>query len=124
MQLKIILLSLVKGLASDDKHTCILSSKALCLASESETIDYNNLFTIHDALTTKIMEVSTYLKTAFTNFLKNSQNEGQQIQESHIMALPEIYEKDQLEIEDVNYKDAINKNILEILATLAKTIKF
>ncbi|CAF1257950.1 unnamed protein product [Rotaria sp. Silwood1] len=111
---------LTKALNSNDKQTCILSAKALYLASETHELGNDVLIELKEHIENKINDVIVYSTVAYTRGLvKLSSNEGS-IMKSHMECLPKIYVFDDLQLDEETFADTVNNNILSVLLNVSK----
>ncbi|CAF3842792.1 unnamed protein product, partial [Rotaria sp. Silwood1] len=111
---------LTKALNSNHKQTCILSAKALYLASETHELGNDVLIELKEHIENKINDVIVYSTVAYTRGLvKLSSNEGS-IMKSHMECLPKIYVFDDLQLDEETFADTVNNNILSVLLNVSK----
>ncbi|CAF1188694.1 unnamed protein product [Didymodactylos carnosus] len=115
---------LARALNSKDKQTRILSAKALYIALETHDINNDILIELRDHVDDRIHDVSVYSTVVYARGLAKLSLTEKPILASHIEFLPTIYVFDDLQLDEKNFSDIINKNILSILLNQANNKQF
>ncbi|CAF4288772.1 unnamed protein product [Rotaria sp. Silwood2] len=100
--------NLVKAIDCDDRQTCILSAKALYLASERHTIRNSALLALREHVDSNISDVSVYSTVAYARGLRKLSSAKEPIMKSHIDFLSNIYEREELQLEAENFTVLVN----------------
>ncbi|CAF3352137.1 unnamed protein product [Rotaria sp. Silwood2] len=111
--------NLVKALNSNNKQTCILSAKSLYLVSKAQCIKNNFLVALKEHVDNSISDVSLYSTVAYTQGLEKLSSAGQPIMTSHIDFLSNVYAFEELQLEEEDFTDVVNRNILSTLWNVA-----
>ncbi|CAF3758398.1 unnamed protein product [Rotaria sordida] len=115
---------LAEILSSNNKQTRILSGKSLYLATKSHDINNNILVELREHIHDDIHNVCVYSTVAYARGLAKLSSENEPIMTSHIEFLSIIYVFDNLQLDNENFTDEVNENILLVLLNESKKQKF
>ncbi|CAF4613920.1 unnamed protein product, partial [Rotaria sp. Silwood2] len=115
---------LTRALNSNDKQTRILSAKSLYLARDKHDIHNGLLIELRDYVNDEVTDVSVYSTVVYAQGLvKLSLNEESNMK-GHLDFLPRIYVYEDLQLDEENFTNKVNENILSVLFSQCKKTKF
>ncbi|CAF4786927.1 unnamed protein product, partial [Rotaria sp. Silwood2] len=115
---------LIQALDSNDKQTQILSAKSLYLAREKHDFHNDLLIKLKDYVANEIPDVSVYSTVVYVQNLAKLSSTEEPIKQCHLEILPKIYVFEDLQLDEENFTDVVNENILTILFNQCKKTKF